>query len=335
MYECDYAYTEYAAPRCQEVRGLGLDAEIERLLLKALELDQISLALAALEELEQEYASLKRQRALHLERLRYEAKRAQRQYDTVEPENRLVARNLESRWEEKLRELEKAEQEFQSWVSQQRLTLGAADRQDILALGTDLPKVWHAPSTTPADRKRILRCVIKEVIVDQKRARGKVWFQINWQTGATSVHWFTRRVRSYDEHAHFDEIQQRIRELYTQQKMDDEIAALLNEEGFRTTKRGLFDNKTIWLLRQRMDLPPAKPNGPHPTCWEDGSYSVAGAAHAIGVFPGTIYKWLRTGRLEGHQLRKGAPWKIILNPEKINELQEYVSRVRRSKKEAL
>ena len=335
VYECVYAYAEYGAPRCQEVRGLGLDAEVECLLLKTLEPDQVSLALAALEELEQEYASLKRQRELHLERLRYETMRAQRQYDAVEPENRLVARTLEKRWEGKLRELEKAEREFQRWIGQQRLTLSPTDRKDILAVGADLPKVWHAPSTTAADRKRIIRFVIKEVIVDQKRARGKVWFQINWQTGATSEHWYTRRVHSYDQHAHLDELQQRIRELHAQQKMDKEIAATLNEEGFRTTKRGLFNNKTIWLLRQRMGLPPVKPNGPHPVQWDDGSYSVASAAEVIGVFPGTIYKWLRTGRLKGQQLRKGTPWKIHLTPKKISELREYVQRVRRSKKEVL
>ena len=117
------------------MRGLGLDAEVECLLLKALEPDQVSLALAALEELEQEYASLKRQRELHLERLRYETMRAQRQYDAVEPENRLVARTLKKRWEGKLRKLEKAEREFQRWIGQQRLTLSPTDRKDILAVG--------------------------------------------------------------------------------------------------------------------------------------------------------------------------------------------------------
>ncbi len=334
VYECSYAHSEYGAPRCQEVRGLGLDAEVERLVLEALAPDKIALALAALEALEEEYAALKRQRELHLERLRYEAERAKRQYDAVEPENRLVARTLEKRWEEKLRALEKAEQEYQIWVEQQRLELTSADRQDIIALGSDLPQVWRAPSTTAADRKQILRFLIKEVIVDQKRAHGKVWFQINWQTGAISEHWYTRRVRSYADHAHFERIQQRIRELHAEQKLDDEIAAALNAEGFRTTKRCPFDNKTIWLLRKEMGLPAVKPNGPHPTCWEDGTYSVDGAAQAIGVFSGTIYKWLRTGRLEGHQLRKGTPWKVILTAEDINELQNYVKRVRRSKKEA-
>jgi hypothetical protein len=210
--------------------------------------------------------------------------------------------------------LERAEQEYQTWTEQERLELTAKDRQDIIDLGTDLPQVWNAPSTTSADRKRILRFLIREVIVDQKRAKGKVWFQVNWQTGAISEHWYTRRVIGYAEHARFDQIQQRIRELHGEQKLDGEIAVTLNAEGFRTTKRGRFDNKTIWLIRKQMGLPAVKPNGPHPMCWENGAYSVQGAAEAIEVFPGTIYKWLRTGRLEGCQLRKGSPWKIYLIP---------------------
>lgn len=335
VYECTYAYSEYGAARCQEVRGLGLDEVVEDLLLKALAPDQIDLALAALSELDQEYANLKRQRELHLERLRYEAERARRQYDAVEPENRLVARTLERRWEEALRELEKAEQAHGSWISQQQLTVTPQDRQEILALGADLPRVWNASSTTTADRKQILRLVIKEVIVDQKRTKGRVWFQINWQTGAVSEHVYTRRVLSYEKHAQHDQIQQRIRELHASQKLDDEIAAILNDEGFRTSKRGAFDNNAIWLLRKQMGLPAVKPNGPHPMRWEDGTYSVEGAAQAIEVFPGTIYKWLRTGRLEGKQLRKGTPWKITLTPEKISELQDYVRQVRRSRKEAV
>lgn len=334
VYECQHAQTEYGGPRCQEVRGLGLDAEVERLVLQALEPDQLALALAALEALEHEYATLKRQRELHLERLRYEAERARRQYDIVEPENRLVARTLEQRWEESLRAVAQGAQEHQRWVNQKRLALTSADQEDILALGANLPKVWHAPTTTATDRKQLLRFVIKEVIVDPKRARGKVWFQVNWQTGAVSEHGYTRRVLSYDEHAHFDQIEQRMRELHAAQKLDDEIAAALNAEGFRTTKSSPFNNKSIWLLRERLGLSAVKPNGPHPARWDTEVYSVQGAAEAIGVMPGAIFKWLQTGRIRGQQLRKGTPWKIILTPAEITALQDYVRRVRRSKKEA-
>ncbi len=335
VYACVYAQTEYAAKRCQEVRGLGLDAEVEHLLLTALTPDKLTLALSALEALEQEHATLKRQRELHLERLRYECQRAQRQYDAVDPENRLVARTLEQQWEAKLRALEKGEQEFRAWVQQEQLRLTAEDRADILALGTDLPKVWSAPETTAADRKQILRYLIKEVIVDQKRLPGHVWFQINWQTGAVSEHTYVRRVRSYTDYANREQLDRRIRELHAEQKHDREIAEALNGEGFQTTKCGPFSGKTIWLLRKELGLPTIRANGPHPLQWEDGTYSVEGAAQAVGVTVGAIHKWLRNGRLVGYQLHKGAPWHISLTEEQITELQAYVGRVRRSRREAV
>jgi DNA invertase Pin-like site-specific DNA recombinase len=181
VYVCCYGRNEEGSRRCQEVRALGLDAEVERLLLEALAPDKIALALAALEQIEQEHALLTRQWQLRLERTRYEAERARRQFFSVEPENRLVARTLEREWELKLREVEKSEQAYEAWQRQHRLELTAADRENILALGQDLPRLWHAPTTTSADRKHILRLLIKEVILDQKRVRGKVWFQINYR----------------------------------------------------------------------------------------------------------------------------------------------------------
>ena len=334
VYKCCYGQSEYCGPKCQEVRALGLDVEVEHLILEALAPDEVALALAALKELEQEYATLRQQWELRVERVRYEVERARRQYNLVEPENRLVARTLERQWEEKLRELENVEREYQAWLHQNRLELTPLDRQNILALGEDLPKIWNAPSTTPADRKQIVRLVVKEVIVDQKRARGKVWFQINWQTGATSEYWYNRRVLSYSEYADLEVVKKRVRELHAQQKMDREIAEILNSEGFRTARGHLFNVNAVWHLRKMWGLTAVKPNGPHPLRWEDGTYSVDGAAAAIGVFRGTVFKWLRTGRIQGHQLAKGMPWKIPLAQDQIASLQEYVKRVRRSKREA-
>lgn len=333
VYECPGGRTEYGGARCQEVRALGLDVEVERLVLEALAPDQLAVALASLEQLEQEFALLRQQWHLRQERARYDAERARRQYNTVEPENRLVARTLEREWEDKLRAAEKVEQEYQTWLQQHRLELTSTDRQEILALGADLPRVWRAPSTTPADRKEILRLVVKNVIVDQHRARGRVWFQINWQTGATSEHWYTRRVQGYADYADLEQLQQRVHELHAQQKMDDEIAAILNAEGFRTAHQQAFTGKLMWLLRKQWGLPTVNANINTPARWEDGTYSVEGAATALGVFPTTVYKWLKTGRIQGHQLAKGTPWKISLTDEQITSLRAYVQRVRRSKKE--
>jgi DNA invertase Pin-like site-specific DNA recombinase len=322
VYVCRYAEIEYGGRRCQELRGHDLDVEVGRLVLEALAPDRIAIALAALEELEQEYESLRRQWQLRLERVRYEAERAQRQYSAVEPEHRLVARTLERNWEERLREVEKVEQDYETWLQQNRLQLTEGDRRDILALGEDLPKVWSAPSTTAADRKQILRLVIKEVIVDRSRARGKAWFQINWQTGAISEHWFIRPVLNYDEYVDLEALEQRVRELLTEKKKDGEIAEILNAEGFRTARRELFKSTTIYSLRRRWNLPASRTNGFYPTRWEDGTYSVPGVAAVLGVSRETIHNWRRAGRLQGHQEGKRMPWKIVLTDEQIATLKK-------------
>jgi len=319
------------------VRALALDAEVERLLLQALAPDQVELALAALAQLEEEDRQLQRQWQLRLERARYEAERARRQYNAVDAENRLVARTLERQWEAKLQAVEQLEHEEQGWRQQHQLVVSATDREAILALGRDLPTIWHALSTTNSERKHILQVVIKEVIVDQRRARGQVWFQINWQTGATSAHWLTRGVHSYDDYANLEAVQQRVRELNAAQKLDDDIAATLNAEGFCTARRRPFTSNMIWRLRKAWNIPSATVNNgtaPNPPRWADGTYSVEGAAAAIGVFSGTIYHWLRRGRLSGRQLVKGTPWQIPLSEAQIVDLQAYVQRVRRVKKGA-
>jgi hypothetical protein len=139
------------------VRALGLDDDVERIVLEVLAPDNLAIALATTAEVEREDAVLHRQWQLRLERARYEAERARRQYDAVEPENRLVARSLEAQWEDKLRAFEQVEREYESWRHRQQLVLSDDDRDQILALAEDVPRVWSASTTTAADRKQLLR----------------------------------------------------------------------------------------------------------------------------------------------------------------------------------
>jgi DNA invertase Pin-like site-specific DNA recombinase len=337
VYVCSNDARQFGGKRCQEVRAMALDAQVERLFLEALRPDQLAIALAALEQLEQAEQAEKKQWQLRLERATYEAQRAERQYLAVEPENRLVARSLERQWEEKLRAIEVVERDYQSWQQQRLVALTEADRQAIVALGADLPALWSAPSTGSVEHKQMLRLVIREVIVDGRRERGRVWFQVNWQTGAHQEYWYTRGVQSYDEYVDLEAVQQRVRDLNAAGKMDHEIAAMLNAAGYQTARRQVFSGNVIWLLRQKWHIPTVKLNGKehNPAQWEDGTYSIEGAAALLGVFPGTIYKWLRTGKLTGHQLAKGLPWKVQLTPADRTRLQEWLRRARRLKKEAL
>jgi hypothetical protein len=334
VYVCVADHSSEGRPRCQEVRALAVDAEVERLILAALTPDRIVLAIAAAGEIEEETRAMERQWSLKRERARYDAERARRQYDAVEPENRLVARSLERVWEERLRRMDQIEHEYNAWRREQVISVSESERQEILALGEDLPGLWRAVTTRSADRKQIVRLVIKELI--QKRRRGYVWIKVIWQTGAASEHWLQRCVQSYAQHADQDRLRQRIAELNGLQKIDGEIAAILNQEALRTAHGPLFSGKMIHCLRKRWQIPTVKINGTaaNPPRWPDGSYSVQGAAIAIGITPQVIFDWLRRGWLTGQQVAKGMPWQIALSPEQTVELRAKVRRTTRFKREA-
>ncbi len=336
VYHCSADQQREGGPRCQEVRALGVDGEVERLALAALAPDRIALAVAALGELEEEARLLERQWSLKRERTRYEAERARRQYDAVEPENRLVARSLERAWEDRLRQVEQIEAEYAGWRRAQPLSLTDADRAQILSLGEDLPRLWNAATTTAAERKQMLRLLLKEVVLDQRRERGQVWIRIVWQTGATSEHRIQRCVHAYTEYAALERLQARVRELNAAQKMDGEIATILNAEGLVSARGRPFSGAEIHLLRKRWGIPTVKINGKeaNPQRWPDGTYSVQGAAKVLTITAQTVFKWLQRGRLTGQQLAKGMPWKIILFDEQIPVLKAQVRHITRSKKEA-
>jgi len=334
VYVCRADQDQHGGQRCQEVRALAVDAAVESLLLEALTPDRLALAMAALGELENEARALEHQWSLKRERVRYEAERARRQYDAVEPENRLVARSLERVWEDKLRQVEQIEIEYESWRRQQPVSLAAADRAQILSLGEDLPKLWQAAST--AERKQILRLVVKEVILDQRPASGQVWIRVIWQTGAVSEHKIRRNVNSYRDYADIATLESRVRNLVAGQKIDREIATALKAEGLLSARGRPFSAGEVHLLRKRWDIPTVKINGTehNPLQWPDGTYSIKGAAATLSISPQTVFKWLQKGRLSGRQLGKGMPWQITLSDLQIAELRTQVRHTNQSKKEA-
>ena len=143
-------------------------------------------------------------------------------------------------------------------------------------------------------------------------------------------------MQGYAQHADQDRLRQRIIELNGQQKMDGEIADILNKEAFRTAHGAAVLRRHGSPLRKRWQIATVKINGTaaNPPRWPDGTYSVQGAAAAIGITPQVIFDWLRKGWLTGKQLAKGMPWQISLSPEQAIELRAKVRRTNRSKREA-
>jgi hypothetical protein len=336
VYCCRADRDHAGGPLCQEVRALPVDALVERILLEALAPDQIAMAVAALGQLEEEARQLDKQWALRRERARYEVERARRQYDAVEPENRLVARSLERTWEEKLRAAEAIEQEYARWRRDEPLVLSEVDHGALQVLGENLPRVWHAATTTAAERKRILRFIVQEVFLDQKRTPGQVWLKILWQTGAASEHRLQRRVHTYRDYIDLERLRRRVSALNGAGRMDKEIAETLNREGFIAARGCAFRGENVWLLRKRWGIATVKINGvsANPLRWLDGTYSVQGAAAALGITPQTVFDYLARGWLSGRQLTKGQPWQIELSDDQIIALRARLRHTRRSIKEA-
>ena len=254
----------------------------------------------------------------------------------MEPENRLVARSLERLWEERLRALEAIEQDHERWRGQEPLVLSEADRAALQASGAMPAQLWRAPTTTAADRKRLLRFLVAEVALDQKRDHGRVWLKILWQTGAASEHRLQRRVHVYRDHADLDRLRRRVVELNAAGRMDREIAATLNEEGFVAASGCAFTGQNVWRLRRLWAIATATLNGvaPNPPRWPDGAHSVQGAATALGITPQSVFKWLKRGRIAGWQAAKGQPWKVLVSEDDIADLRGRVRRITQSRRRA-
>jgi hypothetical protein len=154
--------------------------------------------------------------------------------------------------------------------------------------------------------------------------------------GATSEHRVQRRVHTYRDYSDLDRLRQRIAALNGAGKMDKEIATALNREGFVAARGCTFKGENVWLLRKRWGIATVKINGgsANPPRWPDGTYSVQGAAAALGITPQTVFAYLARGLVSGRQRTKGQPWQIDLCAEQIIQLRARLRHTRRSRKEA-
>ncbi len=186
-YICSRVEQHVAGDRCLCVMTRNLDEPVTQLVLQTLTRANLDAATKVLELVEKEDTALDKQWQLRIDRARYEAKRAERQYDACDPENRVVARTLETRWNERLTELERLEAEYQEHKRRKAAELSELDRRRIRELADDVPRLWREPTTTDRDRKMLLRLLVKDVSV---RAidipRPGFLLRVLWQTGAVT-----------------------------------------------------------------------------------------------------------------------------------------------------
>jgi DNA invertase Pin-like site-specific DNA recombinase len=318
-YQCCRAQIDYAVPLCQAFPVAHLDPAVTALFLEAVRPAAIETALAAFAALERERQALDHQWQLRLERARYEAQRAQRQYDAIEPENRLVARTLETRWNTALQALEQLEQEYAAVRRTELLPLDAADQQLVRHLAEDLPALWHAATTTDVDRKRMLRLVITEVMlrVDARERRAEV--TVVWSGGATTQH--AVRCPPLGWHGRTEaEVIARLREL-AQTRPDHRIAEQFNADGLLTRTGKTWTYARVHSMRKQYAIVTACPLHTQGALQRaDGLVPVKVAAQRLVVSPSLVHVWVQHGVLAHDQRRSASRVWVRLDQDDLARL---------------
>jgi hypothetical protein len=257
-YQCHEYYAEARAgllEPCGRIAAETLDDLVAREVLRALEPAALELSLRASEEVERERQRLHDQWRLRLERARQETARAERQFQLAEPENRLVARTLETRWEKALRRQQHEEEDYDRFLAQQPVSLSLAERQRIQALSENIPQLWNDAGTSVIDRKQIVRCIVQQVIIAVDRTTEWNDVTIVWQGGVTTKHQIARPVMCFEQLKDYRRLTERIRELHTAGFHHFQIAEALNREGFvPPRRRGTFTKSGISDLIRRLGL---------------------------------------------------------------------------------
>jgi len=230
--------------RCQRVPGADVEASVVQKVLAALTPAELELSLRVLDDLAQQQATLQQQWAQHLERARYEADLAHRRYRQVDPDNRLVARTLEREWEDCLTALAEVESACTRAQQAAPLRLEDAERQQLLQLAHDLPALWLADTTSPAERKELLRLLIADVTLTRRDT--EVLVQLRWVTHQVETWTVPLPPRGARTSPLVLERMRALAGTHT----DAQIAGCLNAEGWCTARGEPFTAERVHSLRR-------------------------------------------------------------------------------------
>ncbi|OYV38005.1 MAG: serine recombinase [Rhodospirillales bacterium 20-64-7] len=302
-YHCQGAHLNHGGDRCISFGSLRVDQAVGMEVLKLLKPLGVQAALNAVAARTVEVAEKRRQMELALQQARYEASHARRQYDAVDPDNRLVASELERRWNETLLAVRHLEVQLEESPTHKQVELSNAERERLLQLGADLELAWSHPAATTATRKRIVRAVLHELVV--RLEEGHVVLVLHWQGGDHTQ----LRVKKNSPGLHRWTLDEETGDLIrglARLLPDKAIASLLNRSGKVTGRNNSWTQSRVCTFRNQHDI----------AVYRDGERADRGeltleeSASALGVSPMTVLRMVKSGILDGHHLCKGAPWVI-------------------------
>jgi hypothetical protein len=315
LYECNRLHNAFGEKVCQSLRGDRIDAAVAAVFLEAMQPAELEVSMAAIDEIAEQARRVDRQWEMIVERARYEAELARRRFLAVDPENRLVGRTLERDWEARLAEVEHLERESATRPQRSIRLVDPAERARILALAQDLPALWNAATTTNVERKQLLGFLIKDVCLN--RCETMIEVSIRWQTEACTVLSIPRPPRSCDKRRTDAAVLARLHTLAAD-TTDGRIAAILDDEGFRSGTGQRFTTNIVKQLRYSYSIPSGCPDRPAASTdgyRADGRCTARVAAELLNVTVSTIADWCQSGLLDGIRSTSHGPWWIQLTPE--------------------
>jgi excisionase family DNA binding protein len=302
-YVCRGAFNQKALPSCITFGGIRVDQMVAKEVIDRLQPLGVEAALAAIDARGQERSEKKRQLEFALQQARYEAARARRQYDVVDPENRLVAGELERRWNEYLATVRTLEQEIDQLFTSDDQLLTEANREHLMMLGRDLAQAWDSPGATAETRKKIIRMLISEIVVDV--VSEELELIIHWQ-GGDHTRLIVRKNRIGHTRWTTDADVVDLVRVLARQMPDESIAAVLNRAGKSTGHGNSWTRTRVCSLRHHQEIAPYREGERN----ERGEATLEEAAEALGVSKSTVRRMISDGTLPGEHMCKGAPWII-------------------------
>lgn len=301
-YLCGSAQAIYGDAVCQSLAGRPLDEWVSRLVLQAVEPAALELSLKVAEDVEAERQQLHQHWGQRLERAHYAVERAARQYHAVEPEHRLVARTLERQWEAALVAEAALRADYERFQAEQPATLSVAEREAIRQLASDIPALWRAPTTTPADRQAIIRQLVERVVVTVQGQSEIVEVQVHWFGGYGTQATLSRPVARWEQLSYYPQLLVRVATLFEQGQPTATIAATLTAEGWRPAKRReTFNADMVRSLLARQGLRTPRPAPATTVPREANEWTLQELVHQLAIPYSTLYVWLHKGVLTARQ----------------------------------
>jgi len=290
-YDCSHSRSNHCkTPACRAVVARLIDPPVVERLLAAVAPERIAIALAASDEVTTRHQRGTRALDLQREGARYEAARAERAFHLCEPENRLVARSLEQRWEQKLKALGEADGAL---AAAQAAVVALPPRAELEALALDLPRLWAAPTTSSKDRKRLLRTLVADVTLISEPGP-RVLVGIRWRTRATEELVLFRTAPRRTPAVAIELVRR------CSERSDEELVAQLSAAGLSTGAGRPFDVAAVRWMRYAHEIPATPPSLLAP-----GELTVFQVAARLAVAESVVYHWISRGKLEARRATGG------------------------------